>query len=105
MHSATSPYAFTPLRRAFYTILLVTYSILPLFQTADTGVASEAPLYAEMRVISAAHCTTGQRMGALILHCVMVFNFLPFICVSKVMASLFAELRFGEEFGILSLSL
>ncbi len=105
MRSAASPYAFTPSRRAFSTILLVTCSTLPLFQTADTGVASEAPLYAEMRVTSAAHCTTGQRMGSFVFHYVMVLNFLPFFCVSKVMASLFAELRFGEEFGILLLSL
>ncbi len=72
---------------------------------ADTGIASEAPLYAEMRVTSAAHCTTGQRMGSFVFHCVMVFNFLPFFCISKVMASLFADLRFGEGFGILLLSL
>ena len=105
MHSVASPYAFTSSRRAFSTILLVTCSILPLFQMADTGIASEAQWYAEMSVTSAAHCTTGQRMGSFVLHCVMVLNFLPFFCVSKVMASLFAELRFGEEFGILSLSL
>ncbi len=105
MHSAASPYAFTPSRRAFSTILLVTCSILPLFQMADTGIALEAPLYAEMRVTSAVHCMTGQRMGSFVFHCVMVFNFLPFFCILKVMASLFAELRFGEELGILLLSL
>ncbi len=43
MHSADSPYAFTPSRRAFLTVLLLICLILPLFHTADTGIASELP--------------------------------------------------------------
>ncbi len=43
MRSADSPYAFTPSRRAFSTVLLLICLILPLFYTADTGVASKLP--------------------------------------------------------------
>ncbi len=43
MRGEDSPYAFTPSHRAFSTVLILICSILPLFYTADTGVASELP--------------------------------------------------------------
>ena len=54
-------------------------------QTADTGVLSEAPGYALIRLTAAAHCRTGQRTGSPDARWVTVSIRSSFFCHSKVM--------------------
>jgi hypothetical protein len=87
-------------------ILLVMWDIQFADQTADTGVVGNAPIYLLICLTIAAHWMTGQRMSLPVFHWVIVSSSCPFFCMTKVSATLLAELReVLDECGILLLAL